>query len=95
MGDNPATSVTDGDGRFHHVDNAYALGPAAVPLRRLARTRCSPPPPSPDAWPTGSPRRPAFTPDPGFHALFDGSNTAKWRMSTITNQPGRDDPDGS
>ena len=36
--------------------------------------------------------RPAVHPDPGFHALFDGSNTTKWRMSTITNQPGRDNP---
>jgi len=31
-------------------------------------------------------------PDPGFKWLFDGSNTNKWRMSTIKNQPGRDNP---
>jgi hypothetical protein len=31
-------------------------------------------------------------PSPGFQLLFDGSNTDKWRMSTIKNQPGRDNP---
>ncbi|MGI9100551.1 MAG: family 16 glycoside hydrolase [Solirubrobacteraceae bacterium] len=91
MGDDPATSVTDSDGRFHHVDNAYVAGPALHPsvgspnpmltgtalARRLADTLA---------------RRPAFVPEAGFQALFDGSNAAKWRMSTIRNQPGRDNP---
>jgi choline dehydrogenase-like flavoprotein len=31
MGDNPATSVTDDNGRFHDLTNAYALGPALQP----------------------------------------------------------------
>jgi choline dehydrogenase-like flavoprotein len=31
MGDDPASSVTDGDGRFHGVDNAYVAGPALFP----------------------------------------------------------------
>ena len=58
MGDNPATSVTDSDGRFHHVDNVYALGPALYPsvgspnpmltgtalARRLADRLAAPPP---------------------------------------------------
>src|SRR5262249_4023029 len=35
---------------------------------------------------------PPFTPDPGFTLLFDGVSTAKWRMSKIKNQPGRDNP---
>jgi hypothetical protein len=37
----------------------------------------------------------AFTPqapDPGFTMLFDGTSLAGWRMSTITNQPGHDNP---
>jgi hypothetical protein len=35
---------------------------------------------------------PPVTPDPGFTLLFDGVRTDKWRMSTIKNQPGRDNP---
>jgi len=31
MGDDPARSVTDADGRFHHVANAYVAGPALFP----------------------------------------------------------------
>jgi hypothetical protein len=31
MGDNPGNSVTDPDGRFHHVGNAYVAGPALFP----------------------------------------------------------------
>jgi choline dehydrogenase-like flavoprotein len=31
MGDNPATSVTDGLGRFHHISNAYACDQAIFP----------------------------------------------------------------
>ena len=37
----------------------------------------------------------AFTPQapaPGFTMLFDGTSLAGWRMSTITNQPGHDNP---
>jgi 3-keto-disaccharide hydrolase len=30
--------------------------------------------------------------DPGFTLLFDGVSTASWQMSTIKNQPGRDNP---
>ena len=33
-----------------------------------------------------------FVPDAGFTAMFDGVNLQGWRMSTIHNQPGRDDP---
>ncbi len=91
MGDTPATSVTDPDGRFHHVDNAYAVGPALHPSVGS---------PNPMLTGTALARRLAdklahtapFAADPGFTALFDGSNTARWRMSTIRNQPGRDDP---
>jgi choline dehydrogenase-like flavoprotein len=31
MGDNPATSVTDTNGRFHHVANAYCIDQALFP----------------------------------------------------------------
>jgi len=32
------------------------------------------------------------SPDPAFTLLFDGKSTDKWQMSTICNQPGRDNP---
>ena len=90
MGSDPNTSVTDANGRFHFVTNAYAAGPCLFPTvgspnpmltgvalaRRLADSLVVSP----------------FTPDPGFTMLFDGSDTSKWRMSKITNQPGRDNP---
>lgn len=73
MGDNPATSVTNPDGRFHHVQNAYVLGPALLPTigspnpmlsgialaRRTGDTVLPPPAPPP--------------PEPGFSYLFDGA----------------------
>jgi hypothetical protein len=31
MGDDPATSITDSTGKFHHVANAYVAGPALFP----------------------------------------------------------------
>jgi choline dehydrogenase-like flavoprotein len=31
MGDDPNTSVTNSKGRFHHITNAYALGPCLFP----------------------------------------------------------------
>lgn len=91
MGGEPAGSVTDPDGRLHGVDNAFVAGPALFPTvgstnpgltgvalaRRLADTIL---------------RTTAFAPDPGFHALFDGSSVSAWRMSTIRNQPGHADP---
>jgi choline dehydrogenase-like flavoprotein len=91
MGDNPSTSVTDVNGRFHFVSNAYVAGPALFPTvgspnpmltgvalgRRLADHLAQVPP---------------VTPDPGFTLLFDGANMDKWQMSTIKNQPGKDNP---
>jgi hypothetical protein len=86
MGANSATSVTNTDGRFHFVSNAYVASPALFPTvgspnpmltgvalsRRLA-----------DQMATVQPT----VPDPGFSLLFDGTNIDKWRMSTIKNQP--------
>jgi choline dehydrogenase-like flavoprotein len=91
MGTDPTRSVTDHQGRFHHTDNLYAAGPALFPSTG-----------SPNPMLTGIAlsRRtgdfimapPAFTADAGFESLFDGISLGDWTMSTISNQPGRDDP---
>jgi choline dehydrogenase-like flavoprotein len=91
MGTDPATSVTDSDGRVHDTVNVYAAGPALFPTlgspnpmltgialaRRLADKLTVGP-----TVPTGD----------GFQPLFDGADTSPWQMTTIKNQPGRDDP---
>jgi hypothetical protein len=91
MGTDPTLSVSDPNGRLHHTDNLYAAGPCLFPsigspnpmLTGIAMARR-----------TGdhiiSP--PAFIADAGFEALFDGTNLGDWKMSTIRNQPGRDNP---
>ncbi len=90
MGD-PATSVTAPDGRLHHTENLYAAGPCLFPSIG-----------SPNPMLTGiaMARRtgdqimtpPAFVAEAGFELLFDGVSAGDWRMSTIRNQPGRDNP---
>jgi len=90
MGDDSTKSVTDHAGRFHHTDNLYAAGPCLSPTIG-----------SPNPMLTGIAlaRRtgdqimnpPAFVADAGFESLFDGTK-GDWRMSTIRNQPGRDNP---
>ena len=93
MGNDPTSSVTDANGRFHFVSNAYVAGPALFPsvgspnpmltgmalARRMADHLVQAPP---------------VTPDPGFTLLFDGVRMDKWRMSTIDpdKQPGRSNP---
>ncbi len=86
MGDNPTTSVTNADGRFHAVTNAYVVGPTLFPTigspnpmltgvalaRRLGDL-------------LGKPL--SYVPEAGFTALFNGFDTKKWQMSTIKNQP--------
>jgi hypothetical protein len=91
MGIDSAKSVTDGDGRFHHTENLYAAGPCLFPSIG-----------SPNPMLTGiaMARRtgdriitpPAFVADADFEALFDGNSFGNWKMSTIRNQPGRDNP---
>lgn len=90
MGD-PANSVTNADGRFHGTDNLYAAGPCLFPAigspnpmltgiavaRRTGDRIVEPPAPIADA---------------GFSLLFDGKTLNGWQMSTIHNQPGRDNP---
>jgi 3-keto-disaccharide hydrolase/GMC oxidoreductase len=83
MGDDPNTSVTDANCRFHHVTNAYVAGPALFPTigspnpmltgialaRRLGDHLIPEPPPMPQ--------------EPGFTNLFDGSDAqfANWQMA--------------
>lgn len=81
MGEDPTRSVTGPDCRFHHVANAYALGPCLFPsigspnpmltgvalARRLAEHLAAPPAP--------------YVAETGFTALFDGVSTANWRMA--------------
>jgi hypothetical protein len=83
-------SVTNEDCRFHHVANTYVVGPALFPTIG-----------SPNPMLTGTAlaqrlgdhfARPAPQADPGFTLLFDGMSPSSWQMSTISNQPGRDNP---
>jgi choline dehydrogenase-like flavoprotein len=91
MGSDPNLSVTDTDGRFHFTENLYATGPALFPsigspnpmLTGIALARHTG-----DRIITPT----AFAADPGFETLFDGVSMSDWRMSTIQNQPGRDNP---
>jgi len=80
MGTDPATSVTDPDGCFHDIVNAYVVGPAVFPVigaanpmltslalvRRLARHLVPEPVP--------------YMPGGGFRPLFDGFDTTDWAM---------------
>jgi hypothetical protein len=91
MNNDAAKGVTDSEGRLHDTENIYAVGPSLFPsigspnpmLTGIALARR-----------TGdrivSPT--AFTPTSGFTSLFDGRQLGNWRMSTIRNQPGRDNP---
>jgi choline dehydrogenase-like flavoprotein len=91
MGTDPTKSVTDEDGRFHHTENLYAAGPCLFPsigspnpmLTGIATARRTG-----DRIMTPAP----FIADAGFEALSDGTTLGDWKMSTIRNQPGRDNP---
>jgi choline dehydrogenase-like flavoprotein len=91
MGTDPATSVTDDEGRFHHTENLYAAGPCLFPtigspnpmLTGIALARRTG-----DRIMTPRP----FVAETGFETLFDGTTPGAWKMSTIRNQPGRDNP---
>lgn len=85
MGDDPTKSVTNTDARFHHVENAFAVGPALHPsigspnpmltgvalARRLADHLVAPA------------AAPAF--ETGFTGLFDGFRMDGWRMAGTGN----------
>jgi hypothetical protein len=93
MGDQgPTRSPTDPDCRLYQLTNAYVAAPALLPstgspnpmltgiaLARRLGDHLTPPPT-------------AFQPTDGFTALFNGFSIDNWRMSTIRNQPGRDNP---
>lgn len=72
MGEDPATSVTDLRGRFHHVKNAYAVGPSTFPTMGSA---------NPAVTAIALARRTANAivaeaapiAEPGFTPLFDGT----------------------
>lgn len=91
MGTDPTKSVTNADGCFHFVDNAFALGPCLHPTSG-----------SPNPMLTGIAlalrmsdhltATPPVTPPAGFQSLFDGKSLTNWQMSTIKNQPGQDYP---
>ena len=91
MGTDATRSVTDDTGRFHHTDNLYAAGPCLFPtigspnpmLTGVALARRTG-----DSIITPAP----FAAEAGFETLFDGTSLGNWRMSTIRNQPGRDNP---
>src|SRR5262249_39583435 len=86
LGDDPNSSVTNADCRFHNVKNAYVAGPALYPtlgspnpmltgiaLARRLGDHLIPPPPTAKA-------------EPGFVYLFDGTAKpadffAKWLMA--------------
>jgi choline dehydrogenase-like flavoprotein len=80
MGDDPANAVTNADGRFHEVDNAYVVGPASLP-----RTGS----PNPMLSGIALARRlgdklttqALFTAEKGFTALFDGADMSRWQMA--------------
>jgi choline dehydrogenase-like flavoprotein len=89
MGDTP-DSVTDVTCKFRHITNAYAAGPALFPTigspnpmltgialaRRLGDLLATP---SAYVAPDGA-------------TLFNGFDLTDWRMTTIKNQPGKDNP---
>lgn len=91
MGTDPTRSVTDDTGRLHHTENLYAAGPCLFPtigspnpmLTGIAMARRTG-----DQIITPAP----FAAEAGFDTLFDGVNPGDWKMSTIRNQPGRDNP---
>lgn len=91
IGEEASNSVTLPDGRLRHTRNVYAVGPALFPTIGS---------PNPMLTGVALARRlgdalGAFTPlqaEPGFDMLFNGSDTSQWRMTTIRNQPGRDNP---
>jgi choline dehydrogenase-like flavoprotein len=93
MDPDSARGVTTPDGLFHFTENLYAAGPALFPSIGS---------PNPMLTGVALARRTGdlimmpekFQSDPGFEVLFDGRSMGDWTISTIVNQPGRDDPGG-
>lgn len=80
MGDDPDNSVTDADGRFHDVANAYVAGPALFPqvgspnpmLTGVALARAT-------AEAIAAQAAPRTEPD--YELLFDGTSLDGWSMA--------------
>lgn len=81
MGNDPTKSVTNANGRFHHVQNAYVAAPALFPtigspnpmLTGVALGRRLGDHLVPDPTP--------YTPEADFTALFNGFSTGNWQMA--------------
>ncbi len=82
MGRDPDSSITDSDGRFHHVVNAHVAGPAAWPtgggsagpvLTGIAQGRRLADGLVPDPTP--------YDPGEGWEPLFDGMSPHGWQMA--------------
>ncbi len=77
MGTDPNTSVTDSGGRFHDVENVFAIGPSLCPMTGS---------PNPMLTGVAMARRMAdrllapYVAETGYKALFNGLSTANWRM---------------
>ena len=80
MGSDPATSVTDLSGRFHHISNAYVAGPALFPALGSAN-------PSLTAFSLARRTAGAIVQESqpaveaGFVPLCTGANFADWQMA--------------
>ena len=85
-------SVTDSDGSLPPYRKSVRGGPSAFSRASARRTQCSRVSHCPVAPATSSWRRRPFAAAAGFESLFDGISLGDWTMSTISNQPGRDDP---
>src|SRR6266700_4110661 len=91
MDPDPTRGVMFSDGRLPYTENLYAAGPALFPsigspnpmLTGIALSRRTG-----DLIMAPAP----FAGDPGFEVLFDGTSLGDWAMSTISNQPGHNDP---
>ncbi len=94
FGASSSDSVTDQNCKLWGVENAYVAGPMLFPTIGS---------PNPMLTGTAFARRlathlvqtmPRHTPtlSPGFTSLFDGKTLGDWRMSTIRDEPGKNNP---
>ena len=94
IGSTPGDSVTDQDSKLRPTENVYIAGPMLFPTIGS---------PNPMLTGTAFARRlathlvqtmPHHVPSatPGFTSLFDGMTLGKWTMSTIRDEPGRNNP---
>ena len=92
MGTDPTQSVTDRSGSFPPYRKSVRGRAQRFSRASAHPTRCSPASRCRVAPATSSWRRRPSRLTAGFESLFDGISLGDWTMSTISNQPGRDDP---